>query len=163
MKPLTQGWQALSARLSARERAAVALAAWAVGLGLLWMLGIAPAWKALSGAPERHQALDAQLARMQALGAQAGEIRQGGAGQVPVREVAIGLIQRTARELGQGSVAVAGNQVNLRFDGARPDALARSLDQMRRGARVSAVRAELKRQDDGWHGSITLSGPGLGD
>lgn len=163
MKPLTQGWQALLSRMSARERAAMALAAWAVGLGLLWALGIAPAWKTLAGAPQRHQALDAQLAGMQALATQASEIRQDGAGQVPARETAIGLIQRTARELGQGSVAVAGSQVNLRFGGARPDALARSLDQMRRGARVSVVQAELKRQDDGWHGSITLSGPGLGD
>lgn len=163
MKSPLQGWKAMAAQWSARERTAVTLAAWAVGLGLLWTLGIAPAWKTLVGAPARHQALDAQLTRMQALAAEVREIRQNGAGQVPAREAAIGLIQRTARELGPGSAAVTGNQVNLRIDGARPDALARSLDQMRRGARVSAVQAKLQRKDGGWRGSITLSGPGLGD
>jgi len=156
-------WQAMRAHWSARERMAVTLATWAVGLGLLWALGIAPAWKTLARAPQRQQVLDAQLARMQALAAQAAEIRQDDAGAVPDRGAAIGLIQRTARELGQEPVMVTGNQVRLRGDGSRPDVLARSLDQMRRGARVTVVQATLKRQGDDWHGNITLAGPGLGD
>lgn len=159
----TSRWQALLLRMSPRERAAVLLAAWIVGLGALWGLGIAPAWKTLAKASERHQAVDTQLARMQALAAQTDDIRRSSAGDLPPRDAALDVLHRTARELGQGSVMVSGNQVSLRIHGVAPDVLARALDQLRRSARVNVVHAELKRRGDGWSGSVTLAGPGLGD
>lgn len=159
----TSRWQDALSRMHPRERAAVMLAAWVVGLGALWGLGIAPAWKTLAKAPERHQAVDRQLAQMQALAAQADDVRRTSEGDLPQRDAVLDLLHRTAREMGQGSVTVNGDQVSLRVNNVAPDALARALDQLRRSARVSVAQAELKRQGDGWSGSVTLSGPGLGD
>ncbi|MFA6616293.1 MAG: type II secretion system protein GspM [Hydrogenophaga sp.] len=163
MKPPTSRWQALLSRMSPRERAAVVLAAWIVGLGALWGLGIAPAWQTLARAPARHQAVDTQLARMQALAAQVEDIRRSSAGDLPARDAALDVLHRTARELGPGSVMLSGDQASLRIHGVAPDVLARALDQLRRSARVNVVHAELKRRGDGWSGSVTLAGPGLGD
>lgn len=153
-------WQAMAPR----ERLLVQLAAWVLGAGLIWMLGITPAWKTLQKSPDRLRALDAQLVRMQDWAAQAQAIRQDGSSPVPERSTTIGLIENTARDLGPGTqVNVMGNQVVVRLTQVAPDLLARSLDQLRRAARVVPVSAELEQVGDRWSGSLTLAGPGLGD
>ena len=73
-------------RLSTRERQAVLVAAWTVGLGLLWWLAIAPAWTTLREAPARHARLDAQLGQMQGMAATAGALRSETNAQPPGRD-----------------------------------------------------------------------------
>ena len=70
LSPIARFTLALSAalsRLSPRERSAVIVAAWILGLGLLWWLAVAPALNTLNQAPARHARVDAQLAQMQRL------------------------------------------------------------------------------------------------
>ncbi len=68
-------WRAaLAARfkaLSARERIAVLAAGALLALALLWLLAIGPAWRTVSEAPARIEALDAQLQQMRQQAAQA--------------------------------------------------------------------------------------------
>jgi general secretion pathway protein M len=153
----------VGARWSARERRAVALAAWVLFLALLWSQCIAPAWRVLSSAPAQRQALDAQLAYMHGLAAQAEATRQASAGPVPDRAAALAVIQRATQALGPGALTVAGAEVSLRVAAAPPEQLARHLEQLRREARVTVVRTALQRRADGWHGQLTLAGPGLGE
>lgn len=155
---LAQWWVGLAAR----ERMMVLIAAWVLGLGLLWMLGIAPAWRILEAAPQRHQELDAQLSRMQSLGAQARAVQAERSGTLPDRATSIRLIEDVARSMGPaGQVSVSGDQVTLRVDRVTPDQLARGLDQLRRVARSTPTGADLQWQGGGWQGTVTLTGPGL--
>ena len=64
LSPWRARWQALGAR----ERRGLAVAAWVLGLFLLWALAIAPAWRTVRAAPAQLDRLDAQLQQMQHLG-----------------------------------------------------------------------------------------------
>lgn len=162
------GWQASVQQrwraLAPRERLSLVVGGSVLGIGLLWMAGIAPALAVLQMSPERLRTLDAQLAQMQSWAAQAALTREEGGSQLPERSTVMGLIERSASELGAGTqLNVVGNQAVLRLQQVPPDALARQMDQLRRAARVMPASAELERDGNGWRGTITLTGPGLGD
>ena len=150
------------ARLNARERRLVQVAAAVVGLGLIWWLGISPALQTLRRAPERQAQLSQQLAEVQRMAATAAALREQGNARVPARNEALGALERATASLGpQGQLSVLGDRATLTLRKADPTALAQWLAQARLNARVSPVESQLTREGSGWSGSVVLSGPGL--
>ena len=128
-------------RLSPRERQAVLIALWVVGLVLLWWLAVGPALTTLREAPARHARLDAQLGQMQRMAASATALRS----------------ESTAQ------LSVLGDRATATLRGTPPAALAQWLAQVRINARLLPLESQLTRDPatSGWNGTVVLSGPGL--
>jgi general secretion pathway protein M len=152
------------AGLQPRERRAVTLALWVVGLGLLWWIAIAPAWSTLSQAPARQARLDAQLSQMRGMAASAQALR-GTNAQPPSRDTVLRALDQATGELGaSGQISVLGERATLTLNNATPEALAQWLQQVRINARLVPVEAKLNRPASGapaWSGTLMVSGPGL--
>jgi general secretion pathway protein M len=163
---LRQGLQASLARLSPREQRAVSIAAWVVGLGLIWWLAVAPAWTTLRQAPERHKQLDAQLGHMRRLAATADGLRGQNTTQPLGRDAAMRALELATNTAlgGTAQLTAQGDRVTITLRGAPPEALAQWLNQVRVNARLVPVQAELKQTAEpaGWTGQLVLAGPGLG-
>ena len=153
------------AGLQPRERRAVTLALWVVGLGLLWWIAIAPAWSTLSQAPERHARLDAQLSQMRGMAASAQALRGQTNAQPPNRDTVLRALDQATGELGAtGQISVQGERATLTLNNATPEALAQWLQQVRINARLVPVEAKLNRPANAppaWTGTLMVSGPGL--
>ena len=166
--PLARFTLALSvalSRLSSRERTAVTIAAWVIGLGLLWWLAVAPAIDTLRQAPARHARLDAQLGQMQRMAATAESLRGQSSAQPPGRdEVLRALETATAGLAGTAQLSVLGDRATLTLRNTSPDALAQWLAQVRINARLLPVDSQINREpgSPGWNGTVVLTGPGLG-
>ena len=161
MAPLRQAL----AGLQPRERRAVTLALWVVGLGLLWWIAIAPAWSTLSQAGERHARVDAQLGDMRSMAASAEAVRAQGGSQLPERDTALRALEQATAALGaNGQIAVLGDRATLTLSNASPEAMAQWLQQTRINARLVPVEAKLIRAEGAvavWNGTLVVSGPGL--
>lgn len=160
----SQAWSGWLERLSARERRAVLLATWTLGLGLAWWLAVAPALQVLRGAPERHARLDTQLALMQRLSASAEQVRALNSSPPPGRAAAIRALEQSVAQLGSGArLSLQGDQASLTLTGTSAAALAGWLSQMRINARLVPVQAQLRYQDSpaGWSGQLVMSSPSL--
>lgn len=152
------------AGLQPRERRAVTLAAWVVGLGLLWWLAIAPAVTTLRQAPERHAGLDAQLGQMRGMAATAQALRAQTTAQPPARDDVLRALEQATATLGTtAQLAVQGERATLTLNGTAPEALAQWLTQVRINARLVPVEAKLNRPGNppGWTGTLVVGGPGL--
>jgi general secretion pathway protein M len=151
--------------LAPRERRAVTLAAWIVGLGLLWWLAVAPALGVLRSAPERHARLDTQLEQMRRLAATAEQLRSQNAAPPPVRDDALRALEQATTALGgSAQLSVLGDRATLTLRDTPADALAQWLAQVRVNARLLPVEARLTRTPGlaQWNGTLVLAGPGLG-
>ncbi|MDP2162880.1 MAG: type II secretion system protein GspM [Hydrogenophaga sp.] len=156
--------QAAHARLAPREQRAVALAAWVLGLGLLWWLAVAPALDTLRQAPERHARIDAQLSHMRSMAATADSLRaQNTATPLGRDDVLRALEQATAGLAGTAQLAVLGDRATVTLKNTPPDALAQWLSQVRVNARLMPLEAKLSRATEpaAWSGTLVLGGPGL--
>lgn len=152
------------ARLSPRERRAVFIAGWVVGLGLLWWLALAPALTTLREAPERHARVDAQLNQMRAMAASAQALRSENNAQPPGRDAVLRALETATAALGTSAqMSVQGDRATVTLRGTAPDALAQWLAQVRINARLLPLETRLTRDatTGGWNGTVTLSGPGL--
>lgn len=169
---LPSGWTRLSGplqaalhRLAPREQRAIALAAWVVGLGLLWWLAVAPALHTLRQAPERHARLDAQLSQMRSMASTAERLRAQNAAQPLGRDdVLRALEQATTGLAGTAQLSVLGDRATLTLKNTPPDALTQWLSQVRVNARLMPLDAKLSRSTESaaWSGTLVLGGPGLG-
>lgn len=169
----TPAWQMARARLDAalaglspRERTAVTLAVWMLGFALLWWVALAPAWQTLSGAPERHARLDAQLADMNRLAATADMLRQQTSAQAIGRTAALAAIEASMGTLaGTGQLAVQGDRVSVTLLNTTPQALAQWLAQVRLNARVVPLEAQLSATSAPplWSGTVLLGGASLSE
>lgn len=162
---LTLGLSVALARLSPRERHAVTIAAWVIGLGLLWWLAIAPAIDTLRQAPARHARLDAQLGHMQRLATTAEGLRSQNAGQPPSRDEALRALDTATQGLaGTGQLAVLGERATLTLRNTPPEALAQWLAQVRINARMLPLDSQITREpgSPGWSGTLVVGGPALG-
>ena len=162
---LTLALSVAMARLSSRERNAVTIAAWVIGLGLLWWLAVAPALDTLRQAPARHARLDAQLGQMQRMAATVQNLRGQNTGQPPGRdEVLRALEAATAGLGGTGQLAVLGDRATVTLRNTPPEALAQWLAQVRINARMLPLDSQISRDPGapGWNGTVVLTGPGLG-
>lgn len=166
-------WQALRERLDAtmaalapRERLAVQVALWLLGLALLWWVALAPAWQTLSRAPERHARLDAQLGDMRQLAATASALRDQASGQVIDRAAALRAIEVSMDTLaGTGQMNVLGDRVTVALSNTPPQVLVQWLAQVRLNARVAPLEAQLNAgtSPPAWSGTVQLGGASLSE
>jgi general secretion pathway protein M len=151
-------------RLSPRERRAVLIALWTVGLGLLWWFAVAPALTTLREAPARHARLDAQLGHMQRMAATAGVLRAETTAQPPGRDEVLRALEAATASLGTtAQISVQGDRATATLRSAPPAALAQWLAQVRINARLLPLETQLSRDPAtaGWNGTVVLTGPGL--
>lgn len=151
-------------RLSPRERQAVLIALWVVGLGLLWWLAVAPALTTLREAPARHARLDAQIGQMQRMAAAANALRSESTAQAPGRDQVLRAVEAATATLGPtAQLSVLGDRATATLRGTPPAALAQWLAQVRINARLLPLETQLTRDPatSGWNGTVVLSGPGL--
>ncbi|QHE89044.1 type II secretion system protein M [Hydrogenophaga sp. BPS33] len=165
MARLTLALSTALSRLSARERTAVTVAAWVIGLGLLWWLAVAPAISALQQAPTRHAKADAQLAQMQRLAATAEAVRGQSSTQPPGRDEVLRALETATHALGDtAQLSVLGDRATVTLRNTPPAALAQWLSQVRINARLLPLESQITREpgSPGWSGTLLLTGPGLG-
>jgi general secretion pathway protein M len=147
----SQRWAALPAR----ERMGAGLAAVAIGVLLVWWIGVAPALRALRETPAQIDALDAQLQSMQRMALEARELR--GAAPVPANQAALALKSATDRLGDKGRIAVQNDRATLTLSGVTGEALRAWLTEARSGARARPIEAQLTRGPQGYAGTIVLT------
>ncbi len=142
------------AAMSPRERWMVVLAAIAVGLTLLVVLGIRPAWNQLQKGPARLQQLDAELQVAQRAALEAQALRQ--VAPVPAAQAQAALQAATATLGPQAQLTVQGDRATVQLNEVPPEALMTWLGEARRAARARPVQAQLQRGANGHHYSGTV-------
>jgi general secretion pathway protein M len=151
---LRQRW----ATMAPRERALVTLAAAAVGLLLLWYVGLASAWQTWKKVPAQKRALEVEWMQMQRLASEARDLKA----QPPVNaaQAAEALKSATGRLGAQGKLSQIGDRATLTLTGATPEQLRTWLAEARSGARARPVEMQVNRADGGLSGQVvvTLSG-----
>lgn len=154
LAPLNAWWT----RLAPRERLLVATAAAVVVLYLVFAVAVQPAWRTLSAAPAKLEALDVELQAMGRLAAEARELRN----TSPVNaEQAAAALRAASQRLGpRGRLALQGERAVLTLDNADAAELQAWLAEVRSGARARPVEATLTRGAGGYSGSIVVA---LGD
>ena len=158
---LAARWQGLAPR----ERKGLTIAGWFVGLALLWWVLLGPAINTLRKAPAQHAALDTQIEQMQRMAASAEQLKEQNSVPIPSRGAAQSSLTQATTSLGAtGQISIQGDRAILTLRGASPDALALWLSQVRVNARLTPISAQIDRRSnpEGWHGQITVAGPGLG-
>ena len=157
---LQAGWQQLRAQWTARaprERQLLTLAGLVLGGFMLWSLAIAPAWRTVSTAPARLDALEAQLQTMQLQAAEATTLRA--TPPLPTDQAQAALTAATSR-LGSpaSKLSLQGDRVLLSLKGVGSPALMAWLAEARAGARARVVEATLVQTGPGlYDGSLTLT------
>lgn len=156
---------ALWARLDARERRLVAIAATVVVIAVLWKLALAPAVSTLRMAGGQRQALEVQAQQMQRLQAEAEALKA-----LPRlgREEAIRALESAVKQrLGSGGqMNIVGDRANVVLKDVPANALAECLSEARANARATPVEMRLTRAPGAapgtparWNGTISLSLP----
>lgn len=141
--------------LAPRERFLVGLAAAVTGAGLLFGLGVQPAWRTLHEAPPRMAALQEQLRQMQSQAADATRWRAVAA--VPAGQAAAALQAATQRLAPRARLSLQGERAVLSFDGLTPSELQAWLAEARAGARARPVEAQWSIQPAGLSGSLSVA------
>ncbi|MDH4060857.1 MAG: type II secretion system protein M [Aquincola sp.] len=151
LAPLRARWQALGAR----ERRLVTVMAWVLGLTLLWLVAVAPAWRIVAGAPARLDELDAQLLQMQRL---AGEVRTlRGAPAVGGVQAQAAVKGATDALGGAARLTLGGDRATVVFTNASGTQLREWLAEVRGAGRARAVEANLTRGPQGYSGTVVLA------
>ena len=153
----TAPWRARWRALGARERRGISIAAWIVGLFLLWALALAPAWRTTRAAPAQLDLLDAQLQQMQRQANEARELRA-----IPPlgsSQSATALRDATAALGPAGRLQVSSDRATLTLTGVNGSQLRDWLDEARSAARARPLEANLTRGPQGYSGSIVVALP----
>lgn len=154
LAPLRARWQTLAPR----EQRMVAIAAWAVGAVLLWLIAVAPALRTLSSAPQERARLESQLDEMRTLAAEAAALRA--APQIGPAQADAALRAATERLGATARLEPQADRTILRFSGVSGPAFAAWLTEVRAGARARVLQAELLRDApaDGAAATVTYTG-----
>ena len=159
MAPLAARWQTLAVR----ERRAVRLAAWVLGLGLVWWLALSPALRTLQRADGERVALETQLLHMQDLQSQALALKS--QPKLSTTQAVAALQSAVTQQLGGAPVSVVGQRATVSLKAVRPQALADWLVQVRANAHAMPTEARLTRTPGQpataitWDGTVVLQLP----
>ncbi len=151
LAPLQARWQSLAPR----ERRGVALAGLAVGVLLLWAVGVSPALRTLRQAQEQRPGVETQLARMQALAKEAQELRA--LPQVSAEQARIALQSSTQRLGAKARLQNMGDTVQVNLDGVPPEAFTAWLSELRSAARSRVTDAQLQMRDGALFGTVIVA------
>lgn len=151
MNALRERWAALAAR----ERLLVTLAALLVGVALVWLAAVQPAWRTLRSAPAEQAKLEIQWQTMQRLAAEARALK---ATPPLAPALAAQALQGATTRLGaSGKLMLQGERAVLTLNGAQGADIAQWLAEARRGARARPVEARLTNGDEGYNGTIVVA------
>ena len=145
------------AALSDRDRRLVALAGAAVGLLLLWKVGISPVLQTWRQVPAQIEQVEQDLLQMQRVAAEAKELK----GLPPVSTAQAGQALKAATDrLGsRGKLQVLGDRATLTLTGASTEQLRTWLTEARQGAHARPQELQLSRTAEGLSGRVVLSLP----
>lgn len=150
-KQATAKWEALPSR----ERMGLAVAAWVIGAGLVWAVGVQPALRTLRESPPKIDALDVQLQAMQRMASEVRELRT--ISPVSSVQAAEALKSATERLGDKGKLSLLGDRAVLTLNGVTPEPLRAWLNEARSGARARPVEAQLARAAEGYSGTLTVT------
>lgn len=157
MKSLLLSVQTRWATLAPREQAGVRLAGLALLLGLLWFVGLQPAWRTWREVPAQRQALETQFLAMQRLAAEARELKA-----LPVvsgEQSRLALKAATDRLGTKAKLNVVAERATLNITDLSPAALTAWLAEVRSGARARPIDMQLSRGQAGLSGQVVVSLP----
>jgi general secretion pathway protein M len=154
--PWRQRWLAMAPR----ERRVATVAAWLIGLALVWFVAVAPAWRSVATATDRLDQLDKQLQEMQRLAAEATTLRT----LPPVGSLQSQSALKAATDaLGPaGRLVLGGERATVTFTNATGAQLRDWLAEARSAARVRPIEANLTRGAQGYSGTIIVQMPAAG-
>lgn len=138
-----------------RERLALGTAGAVLGLFIVWVLFVQPAWRTLRETPAQLDALDAQLQQMQRLAAESQGLR--GVAAVTQVQAAAALKSATDRLGDKARLSMQGDRASLTLNGVSPEALRGWLLEARSAARARPVEAQLSRGPQGFSGTLAVS------
>jgi general secretion pathway protein M len=143
------------ARLQARERTLVGVAAAAVALLVVWFVALRPAWQTLQRVPTEARGLEADWMQMQRLATEARDLKT----QPPVNaaQAAQALKSATDRLAAHGKLSQTGDRATLSLTGASPEQVRTWLAEVRSGARARPIDMQVNRADGGLSGQIVVS------
>jgi general secretion pathway protein M len=151
LAPLKAKWEALQPR----ERQMLMGMGWALGLVLIFMVGVRPAWRTLQQAPEQIKAVDTVLDDMRR---QAEEVKVMRAlPPVPPAQAQAALQSATER-LGEGAhLRVQTDRAVVTLTKVSGAQLAQWLSEVRSSARVRPIEASLTQVSTGiYSGTVTV-------
>jgi general secretion pathway protein M len=155
LQPLRE--QALAAwkARAPRERIALGVMAAVVGVFLVWALLIAPALKALRGAPATLAELDTQLQQMRSMAAEVRDLRN----TTPVAAAQAGLAIKAAAERhgDKMRLSLQADRALVTLQNASPEQLRALLVEARAAARARPVEAQLTRGPTGFSGTLVFN------
>lgn len=143
------------ARMQPRERTLVAVGAGAIGLLLLWYVGLYSAWTTWKTVPSQKRALELDWLQMQRLANEARDLKA----QPPVNaaQAAEALKSATDRLGANGKLSQLGDRATLTVNGVSPEALRTWLSEVRSGARARPVDMTVNRADGGLTGQVVVT------
>lgn len=155
MKKAQQEFQQRWARLAPRERTLVLAGGAAIGLLLLWYVGLYSAWSTWKTVPPQKRALEQEWMQMQRLASEARELKA----QPPVNasQAAEALKSATDRLGANGKLTQLGDRATLNVNGVSPEALRTWLSEVRSGARARPVDMQVNRAEGGLSGQVVIS------
>lgn len=158
LSPARQQLSRRWAALAPRERYALAAALFLVGLFMVWITLVQPAWRTLRDTPAAIDKLDTQLQDMQRLAAEVRELRA--TAPVSTAQSADALTAATARLGEAGRLALRGDRAVLTLTSAGPEGVRAWLNEARSAARARPIELQLQRSASGYSGSVTVTLPG---
>jgi general secretion pathway protein M len=149
--------QAAWTKLAPRERRMVLIAAWVLGLFVLWVVALQPAWRTVRSTPARLDELDRQLQTMQALAAETRELRA--TPPLPRAQASAALKAASERLGAMGRLSEQGDRAVLTLTDAGGDDLRNWLSAVRSAARARPVELNLTRTEQGLSGTVVVALP----
>lgn len=143
------------ARLQPRERLLVSVGAAAIGVLLLWYVGLYSAWNTWKTVPAQQRAMEIDWLQMRRLASEARDLKA----QPPVNaaQAAEALKSATDRLGASGKLSQAGDRATLILTGASPEALRTWLSDVRSGARARPVDMTINRANGGLTGQVVVT------
>lgn len=148
---LRQRWLALSER----ERQLLSLMALTVGLLLVWLIAVRPAWRTLREVPAKAAVLEAEWLTMQRLASESKGLK----GQPSVSLAQASQALKTATEpLGdKAQLAIVADRATLTVSGISPEQLRQWLVQTRQAARARPTELQVTRDEEGLSGRLVVT------
>ncbi|HIV69565.1 MAG TPA: type II secretion system protein M [Candidatus Aquabacterium excrementipullorum] len=153
---LTARWAAMAPR----ERRMVTVMAWLLGITLVFLLGVRPAWKTLQQTPVQLREVNAVLEDMQRQANEVKTLRQ--MPVVPPAQAEAALRSATERLGESGKLRLQPDRAVVTFTKVAGADLAQWLAEVRSSARARPVEANFAQVEPGvYSGTISVVLPGL--